>query len=262
MTLDVAIATWQPSGIDRIREMDLPHVPGVRYIVSWQEYGTSATIPAEISNRNDIDIHLCDARGVSANRNNALNHCYADIVLMSDDDLKYNADQLKAVIHTFEERPELHLATFRYGNALKTYPDNECKLTFPLPKNYGVATFEIAIRRNLPVKLRFDELFGPGSPVWQAAEDEKFLWDARKAGLNCLFIPIDITTHNGLTTGDKPITHRGVAAASGKMIRLEYPNSWMLRILLKSWRQARIGGKFTFCLYHLLRGAFSDGKDA
>lgn len=262
MTLDVAIATWQPSGLGRIVEMKLPAVPGVRYVVSWQEHGNNPVIPPEIACREDITVCLCEEKGVSRNRNNALDRCSAEIVLMGDDDLSYRAEELKGVIKAFEQRPEMQVATFRYHGAMKQYPKSETPLRFPLPKNYGVATFEIAVRRKECRGLRFDELYGPGSPVWQAAEDEKFLWDARKAGLDCRFIPLDVATHTGPTTGDRVLSKPGIAAASGKVIRLEFPRTWILRTLLKSLRQWRRGGNFFFCLYHQFRGALSDGKAA
>lgn len=256
MTLDVAIVTWQPDGMSRIEAMKLPQVEGVRYIVSWQETGTGAIIPQQLAERVDIEVHVFNGSGVAANRNNALKHCQADVVLMADDDLRYTTEQLKSVIEVFAADETLDVATFRYEGAVKEYPSEECQLGFPLPKNYGVATFEIAVRRRVLDRIKFDERFGPGAKVWQAGEDEKFLIDARKAGLNCRFFPITITHHEGLTTGDRPLTNRGVAAGQGRIVRLEYPRSWWCRIVLKSWREWRKHGTSpAFTLFNLFRGA-------
>ncbi|MCM1348490.1 MAG: glycosyltransferase [Firmicutes bacterium] len=261
MTLDVAIVTWLPEGIRRVAAMNLPAVEGVRYIVSWQEYGAEADIPAELRDREDLEVHLFDGRGVSANRNNAIRHCTADIILNGDDDLSYTPDELKAVIKTFEKNPEVHVATFAYHGSVKRYPTEKTVLGFPLPKHYSVGAIEIAYRRECSRQLMFDELYGPGAPVWQGAEDEKFLYDARRMGLNCTFFPIKITTHHGgASTGARPLLTKGAAAASGRIIRLEFPASWPLRILLKSLRQWRMGACFLFTLHHQWRGAISGGK--
>lgn len=260
MTLDVAIATWQPSGLERVARMCLPQLPGVGYVVSWQEAGSDPVIPPELACRHDVRVVMCDVAGVSANRNNALRHCTADIVLMGDDDITYFPDGLRKLIAVFEENPALDLATFMYeGSDNKQYPRESVKLGWPLPKNFGVSMIEIAVRRQSLRGLEFDELFGPGAPVWQAAEDEKLLWDARKRGLNCRFYPIRIMRHEGLTTGFQPIRSAGVAAASGRIIRLEYPTTWPMRLMLKSFREWRKGADGWFCLRHMVRGAFSSG---
>lgn len=234
----------------------------MRYVVSWQNPGENTNdIPGELSGRDDVGIFPFYEKGLGANRNNALCHCGSDIVLTADDDLRYTAGDLKNVMAFFENNPDVDVATFRYRGEQggKTYPDTECDLGFPLPKDYSVSSIEIAFRRSIAGTVKFDPRFGLGAKTWQAGEDEKFLIDARRKGFRCRFFPIDITTHNGPSTGDIVITSPGVAAASGRIIREEYPQSWIPRIVLKGWRQWRRGGRFFFLMYHLLRGAFSNG---
>lgn len=259
MTLNVAIATWQADGIRRVAAMELPEVAGVSYVISWQAHA-DATIPESLSSRSDIAIHRFDRAGVSANRNNALSHCSADIILMADDDLRYTAGQLLRVIEVFENNPEVDIATFRYLGSNQKYPAGETDLKLPLPKGFSASLITIACRRDSLNGLTFDEQFGPGAPVWQAAEDEKFLFDAISRGLRCRFFPIDITAHPNASTGSRPITSAGVAAASGRMIRLLYPLSFPLRIVLKAWRQHRIGGDFFFVLRNAFRGALQSSR--
>lgn len=52
MKLDVAISTYQPQGLQRVADMNLPQVEGVRYVVSWQQHG-GARIPEQLL-RNDV----------------------------------------------------------------------------------------------------------------------------------------------------------------------------------------------------------------
>lgn len=251
--LDVAIATWQPEGILRVAAMNLPRVPGVRYVISWQLAGPNPIIPDSLKSRNDVFVCFTNEPGVGANRVNACNHCNADIILNSDDDLIYTSDQLQAVIDTFNANPEVDLASFRYIGSPKPYPTNECRLSFPLPKGFYATTVEMAFRRRVLDYINFDHRFG--APIFISGEDEKFLYDAIKANLHCRFFPITICTHDHPTTGDRAMPPN-VATACGKIIRLEYPKSWVLRIPLKAWRNTKKGGKFLPTLYHLFRGAF------
>lgn len=260
LTLEVNIATWRPDGLLKVEAMRLPEVDGVRYIVSWQDYGEAPLIPLSLSVRQDVEILLCQCSGQSINRNNALRHSCADIILIADDDLRYTPEQLQTVIQVFGANPSVDVATFRHSGVPRCYPSQECDLGKRLPKGYSVAAFEIAFRREAVGDLMFDERFGFGSRYFGASEDEKFLLDARRRGLHCRFFPVVITSHHGPTTGDRRVTSCKVAAAMGKYISLEYPFSWPLRIPLKAWREWRRGGRFFFTFCHMLRGVAISGR--
>jgi glycosyltransferase involved in cell wall biosynthesis len=254
-TLDLAMATWKPDGISRVAAMNLPQVDGVRYVVSWQA-SADAPIPAELAARADVSIHRTDAVGVAANRNNALEHCTADVVLHSDDDLVYSAEGLQAVRRAFAEHKDVDLAVFQYdGDDGKNYPAEECDLAV-LPKNFWVATFQLAVRRDSAAGvLRFNTAFGPGAEFTASGEDEVYLLTARRRGISCRFFPITITTHCGITTGQRAITNAKVLHGMGAVIRLSYPRTALLRILLKAWRMWRSGQCApAFALRGLLRG--------
>lgn len=252
--MDVAIATWQPEGIRRVEAMNLPQVSGVRYVVSWQLPGPDPVIPESLACRDDVSVFIIEKAGVSVNRNNACAHCTADIILNSDDDLVYTAEQLQSVIETFDRNPDVNLAAFQYNGAKKQYPAQECDLTSHLPEGYYGSLIEIAVRRKVFRKVTFDVNFGPGAPLFQCGEDTKFLFDVIRAGFHCRFFPITICTHDHPSTGDKPLS-KGVALAEGKLIRLQYPASWILRVPLKAWRNKKKGGSLLSTLYYLLRGA-------
>lgn len=253
--MDVAIATWQPEGIHRVEAMNLPRVPGVRYVVSWQLPGPDPVIPESLACRDDVSIFILNRAGVSENRNNACDHCTAEIILNSDDDLVYTADGLQAVMDTFESDPDLDLACFRYNGAPDKYPAEACDLASRLPKGFFVATFEMAIRRRVLNNVCFDIYFGPGAPFFQSGEDTSFLLDTILCGHKCRFFPITICTHDHPTTGDKPMP-KGVAMAEGFLIRRQYPVSWILRMPLKAWRNMRKGGTFFPTLFYLFKGSF------
>lgn len=258
MTLDVLIATYMPEGIERVARMDMPSVEGVRYIVSWQNH-CGAAVPHNLDVRSDVEIHRYERSGVSNNRNNAMAHSSADIMLMADDDLSYTPDGLMTVIRTFKNNPQVEMASFMYdGDGPKCYPEEECDLTRRLPKGFFQTTFEIAVRRDSPAgELRFSPMFGPGAAHFSVGEDEIFLLTARKSGVNVRFFPCTITTHNGLTTGFRKISDPAAFAGFGAIIALQYPLTFLLRIPLKSyrlWRGGQAGPVKSFV--GMMRGAF------
>lgn len=255
LTLDLALITYGADGIGRVAAMNLPRVDGVRYVVSWQQHGDTP-VPQTLV-RDDVAIHRLDIKGQSHNRNNAVNHCSGDIILMSDDDLIYTAEGLKAVISTYEQNPDIDVATFRSAYPYhKPFPSAECILSDPLPKNYSVATFEISCRRRSIGDLRFHPLFGLNSPAMHGAEDEFFLLSAIRRGLDCRFFPITICKHPTLTTGVKHRLTDCNLRAIGCYIALAYRRTWPARILLKALRtkRSRQAGLFR-ALRYLAAGA-------
>ena len=232
-TLDVAIAPHTPEGIQRVAAMDLPVIDGVSYIVSWQDHRDTPIPP--VLNRTDLKIIRYDKYGQSLNRNNAFDHCSADIILCSDDDLIYDINGLVGIIETFSAHPELDLATFHSNSphAENKYPIRRCPLRIPLPKNYYVACYEIAFRRTSAQNLRCHPKLGLGSPDMHGGEDELLLLSAIRRGLNCQYIP-----------------------AMGCIIALTYPVSCILRLPLKAWRIHRRGqSSLPKALLYLASGA-------
>lgn len=256
--LDVALCTWRRAGIERVSRMELPSIEGVRYLVSWQPDGDDESLPDSLTSRQDVEVLICGGRGVARNRENARMHCRAEIMLIADDDLIYTKEGLLSVIRTFEERPELDVACFRFSGEARIYPERECKLGRHYPKGFIVTAFEMALRKRAYSTTPFDTRFGIGAEVWQAGEEDILLHTLRRKGFECRHIPIVITTHDHPSTGLRRMTE-GVAAASGKVISVEYPLSWPLRLPLKAWRHRKESG-FWFNLHHLVRGVFSNGK--
>lgn len=236
-TLDVAIATHTPEGIQRVAAMHLPEISGVTYIVSWQAHD-DVPIPDILLSRPDISIHRFDRSGQSNNRNNAFDHCSSDIILCSDDDLIYTTEGLTAVRRAFTEHPDVDFATFRsiHGGSRVTYPTESVRLSLPLPKNYYAACFELAFRRCSAGRLRCHPSFGLGSKSMHGGEDELLLLTAIRRGLNCRFFPVTICSHPHLSTGTKARLSGKNLRAMGCIIALTYPISFMLRIPLKAYR--------------------------
>lgn len=256
-TLDVAIATHTPEGIQRVASMDLPVIDGVSYIVSWQDH-RDAPIPQQLTERDDVTILRFDGKGLSRNRNNALSHCNSDVILISDDDTRLYTDGIYRLIDTFTADPDLDLATLRadYAGTHKYYPSGNCRLRLPLPKNYFVSSIEIAFRRNSTGNPEFHPDFGIGSDHMHGGEDELLLLSAIRRGLNCQYIPLTICSHPQESTGTKPILSGKNIRAMGCIIALTYPVSCILRLPLKAWRIHRRGqSSLPKALLYLASGA-------
>lgn len=259
MTADIAISTHKQAGIQRLAQGNLPNIPDVRYIISWQSH-ENAPIPEQLSDRDDVTIIRFDGHGQSHNRNNALEHCNADIVIISDDDLIYRPDGIKAALAEFEKNPQMEVATFRsIHDPSISYPDKITPLSLPLPRNYYVSCFEIALRRNSEAgKLRFNPELGLNSPRMHGGEDEVFILTAIRRGLDCRFLPITVCEHPDLSTGLKSRLSAANLRAMGCVITLYYPATAPLRLILKAWRLSRAGRtSLPRALHHLFSGALA-----
>ncbi|MCH5216892.1 MAG: glycosyltransferase [Muribaculaceae bacterium] len=255
LTLDVAIATHTPGGIQRIVGMNLPQVDGVRYVVSWQEH-KGFPLPNQIAERKDIEVFRLDEKGLSINRNNALSKCSGDIILIADDDVAYSVEGLNIVRNTFEQNPRLDVATFKSdSDKNRVYPQSITVLRRKLPKGYYVRSIEIAFRRRTAGHLRFHPELGAGVPKLQSGEDEMVLHAAINRHLHCEFFPYIICNHSGLSTGAKPTASS--LRGAGCVIALRYPLSCVLRLPLKAWR-VKNNYKISFfkSIYYLIDGAF------
>lgn len=255
-SLDLALVTHRPEGIERVAKMVLPPAEGITYVVSWQNH-QDTPVPATLASRPDVKIYRTDSRGISKNRNNALDHCEADIVLFSDDDLVYEAEKLEALRKLYKERPELEVVTLIsiHGDDSR-FPREEVKLGRKLPRNYSVASFEISFRRAAASDLRCCPELGLGSPQLHCGEDEAFLLSAIRRGLDCRFFPLTICAHPNESTGTKALVTRGNLMGFGCIVALQYPLTSPLRVPLKAWRLWRAGkAPLLTALASLTRGA-------
>lgn len=115
--LEVLICTYgrRLAGID---SGGLPQVEGVRYLVSCQlpediTPGQAMAACRQLSQRKDVEIRFVDGKGLSNNRNAALDAATAPLALIADDDTSFDADGLRGIIARFDADPALELITVR-----------------------------------------------------------------------------------------------------------------------------------------------------
>lgn len=229
--LEVLVSTYGSDGIFRIASGGYPVVDGVAYLVGWQGDGNTA-IPESLRDRDDIRIIRMQGKGLSRSRNELLDEAAAPLLLFADDDLEYNVASLRRLINESDAHPETDLFLMRHESAFgKIYPAVQCNLS-GMPRGWYPSSIEIAVRRErLPKDVRFDTDFGVGSGKFICGEEELWLHDALKSGMNGIFLPIEICRHDGETTGTRNAAIRERIMAKGAVIKRLHPFSWPLRML-------------------------------
>lgn len=260
--LQVLICTYGVEGINRVATTRHPLLEGVQYVVSWQLPGSDCDIPDELK-RDDFIIVKNGTKGLSRNRNIAVEAASAPVCLIADDDLDYFDDGLRYVMEVFDRNPDMDIATFQYEGAdCKYYPAHEADLRNP-PKNYYVSSVEIAFRLD-PVKksgVRFDERFGVGSK-FVAGEEDLWLHGLLDRGLKGRYYPVKIAVHKGETTGVRLGATREYIESKGAVFRYIYPVTWPFRMIMHAMRSRKTGwklGKLTYCK-EWLRGVLEVSK--
>lgn len=160
-----------------------------------------------------------DTRGLSKSRNIAINECSADILLISDDDVRH-FDEVEAIILSEFARTGADILTFQIttpeGHPFKTY--NPSAFTHSARSVMRVNSIEIAVRvKSVKDKgLKFDEEFGLGAR-YPTGEEIIFLSDALKAGLNVRYVPVPIVVHPVESSGGSLFKNDPLIGAKGAM---------------------------------------------
>lgn len=249
LTLDIMICTIG-DGIFRVSDMLLPERPDVRYTVSVQNPGNKTDIPALLSSRPDVNVSFVDGTGLSRNRNNALSMATGDICLIADDDNRYLTEYIDNILDAWSGNPDADIITFQ----AQTYDGAPLH---PYPAPY-VCSVEITFRRSSVIGhgLRFDERFGLGSQLLCAGEEDVFMADAQRAGLNIKYIPKIIVQTQGVTTATGFIGNKKLQITKGATFRHVYGVCGAVWRSLKEagWYLIHKGANPLPILFNMIRG--------
>ena len=198
----------------------LPPMEGVSYVVVWQRNGIgSDALPAELKVREDVSIVEDNGKGLARSRNIALENATADLLVITDDDNRYDTAAIELIRNAFEKHPTAGLIQFQAlsmeGKPLRHYP------AFPYayetrPRGTYFCSVELVMRRkaNLP---RFDERFGLGAELG-CGEEEVFVHEAVKRGVKMIYVPQPLVRTDGATTGGRFLTDAAVQRAKGAVL--------------------------------------------
>lgn len=264
MTLDILICTID-EGIEKVPDVLMSPRDDVRYVVSMQWTGTRAEsdscaddevermeerllerVPKVLKEREDVTLTFLKGRGLSRNRNHALAHATADVVLIADDDNRYTAELIGNVFDAYEQHPEVDVIHFQAlgldGKPLHAYPASY------------VSSVEITFRRR--VLTRFDERFGLGSERLCAGEEEVWMKDARDAGYRVLYVPKPVVMTLRETTGTQFLENSRLQLTKGATFRYVYGTADAVWRSVKEagWYLVHKGANPFPILYNMLKG--------
>lgn len=251
--LQVLICAYGKDGIERVASGQHPPIDGVEYIISWQ-IDVDCQLPESLK-RDDFLIFTSSTKGLSINRNIALSKATAPILLISDDDADYSAEQLKTVIDAFSQHPKTDLIAFRYASSssCKKYPDHIFSLSNP-PKGYFTSSIELAFRKDsVKGNIWFNENFGIGA-FFPSGEEDVFIKDCLDKGLKGIYIPQDIVRHDMPTTSERNLFKPSRPQTKGAIFIRLHPYSWPLRMLahakreIPMWRKGKVPSPISYCL--------------
>ena len=225
---------------------ELPVVEGVRYIISVQDHeATLSPDNLKALYRSDVQLRIYYDRGLSVNRNHALEASSADIVMVADDDLIFHPEGLRDLIKLYEQNPDIDWITTRAGlSEGRIYPPDGWDLQRVF-RHYVPVSFELSFRRtSLPVGFRFSPLAGIGAPYLGAGEDDLVYFHARRAGLRGVYKHIKVVTHPSATTNVRSASQIPVVRAKGALLRIMrgvFPG--LIRIPVEAYRSPLPFGK-------------------
>lgn len=146
-------------------------------------------------NGKKVEFYSLSERGIGQSRNFSLMRASGDIVLFSDDDIKYYDDYEEQIIYAFKEHPDADMIAFNLdfkGGTRKRKKIESVKKVKPYKTgSFGAARIAVrleAVRKN---NICFSLLFGGGAR-YSAGEDVLFITDAIRSGMRMYEIPITV----------------------------------------------------------------------
>lgn len=140
-------------------------------------------------------------RGLSRSRNMCIDHCRADVCILSDDDETFVAGYADIVARAYGQYPDADVIAFQVENTGKTYRAEPARVG-----RLGalrIQSPEITFRRRPVVEkgIRFDEQMGSGTGHG-GGEENSFLYQCLRQGLCVRYVPAVISRLN-LTSGSQ-----------------------------------------------------------
>ncbi|MBO4906102.1 MAG: hypothetical protein J5486_03570 [Bacteroidaceae bacterium] len=234
------------AGILKVGQVLRQQAEAVYYVVSWQQTAspTDEAIQQaviELEKRDDLTLTIIQGRGLSRNRNHAISTAIsllpsptADaIMVIADDDERICDGAFEAIRELYSRYERLDMALLRGysiddNHPIKPYPPQLISYR-SRPRSYYPSSWEMTFRSRIwHCGIRFDERFGLGAEHLCAGEEDIFLEDMMRKGLNAFIAPIDLCQTNPQTTGTQqlnPKVLRSKGATYGYCLNL--PLAWL-----------------------------------
>lgn len=143
-------------------------------------------------------------KGIARSRNHLIEHATSDIGIITDDDVTFVKDYDQIIERAYEEHPEADVIIFNVKMGDRLIGSSNYK-KYNKISIMSVSSIQISFRLDSIRKknIKFDERFGLGS-IYKAGEENIFLNDCLKNGLQIIHIPFVVNEHPDVaTTGEK-----------------------------------------------------------
>jgi len=163
-------------------------------------------------------------KGLSKNRNLALQNATKPLILLTDDDVVFELNFELKVIKAFNENVEHDGFRFQFlngkGNLAKKYP-REFQSKLSKLQILNTSSIELVFKREsvLNKALLFDVDFGLGT-IFNMGEEAIFVSDAIKKGLKIGFVPEEIVSHLHISTGNRVLLSKQYFVQSAVFYRI------------------------------------------
>ena len=141
-----------------------------------------------------VRIYHRNERGVGKSRNLALDKAEADIILFSDEDIRYEKGYAEKITEAFEKHPEADVLFFNVSvcEERRTYhTEKEKKVGYFNLGRYPAYAAAMRREKIKEKKIRYSLLFGGGAR-YSNGEDSLFFMDCVRAGLKLIAVPAEI----------------------------------------------------------------------
>lgn len=206
-------------------------------------------------NGKKIEFFSLPERGIGQSRNFSLMRASGDIILFSDDDIRYYDDYEAQIIKAFEDNPEADMIAFNLdfkgGTRKRKKIEKVSKVKPYKTGSFGAARIAVKLESARKNNLSFSLLFGGGAR-YSAGEDVLFVTDAIRSGMKMYEIPITVgeiedsestwfTGHNEKFFHDKGVLFAAMGKKTAVLRCLRY-------VLVYSGECKQLGAKKAFDL--------------
>lgn len=207
MKLEVLISTLN-EGINNIENIFHDRKENLKYLINHQiwNFKVDNEIKNRLQKRDDVNVFVRYEKGLSKNRNQAIEKASCEICLIADDDIELIDGAEKKILDAFHNNPDADIITFQIKSSSQRISKNYSQQPFwyNFKKLAHVSSIEIAFKKS-SIKnsgLSFDELFGLGAR-YPIGEEFIFLADAYRKGLKILYFPEVIVSHPHPSSGER-----------------------------------------------------------
>ncbi len=188
MTLQLLVAAVSKQPLKLAEEM---HIDSDAIIVSQ---GNPGGYEEHAYKGHQLRYFAMPDKGVGLNRNTALLHAEADIILFADEDIVYCEAYAKKVLEEFDAHPEADMLLFnvKASEGRETYHTEEYgRVHWYNAGRYPTYSFAVKREKIHRNNITFSLLFGGGAK-YSNGEDSLFLRDCLKCGLKVYKVPVSI----------------------------------------------------------------------